>query len=548
MSFASEVSVVVAKGADGRSLTYPVGLNRHERHILDSTVMPAPVGPAVSRDARELALGIAQALGTVGVLTVEFFVTASGDLLVNELAPSASQLGPLDDRGRREQPVRAASSCPLRPAAGRDRPCQSRRDGQPAGRPLAARGTRLARGPCARDPGVKLHLYGKRTPAPGRKMGHLTVLDPDPETALARARAAGVPSPRAVWTDRLSRIILRDSAPADRGPAVRLAEPQWLIFLVLALLPWLRARSLPRLAWPTLTAFASHGGTGWLATVVPGMLTSAAILCLVVAMARPQTVAGQVRVAGQGTAIVVALDRSSSMTTRDFPAASGRITRIEAARRTVEDFALGRPDDWSGSSTVANFPDTACPPTLDHEFLAAEARGLKTASGLDDGTNLGDAIAWSLHELEACRVKRAKVLILLTDGRHDPGVPHPLDPQAAARLAGEMEIALHASPSAARGGALRPIEPTTGLEIPTEVPGPDLDLLARLAALGGGRSFVAADAAALDEVFREIDRLETSPVTGTIRTRYRERPPLALTALASLHRASSCSWVACGLP
>ncbi len=70
VTFASEVSVVVARGADGEAVTFPVALNRHERHILDSTVMPAPVGPIVSRDARDLALSVAQALGTVGVLTV----------------------------------------------------------------------------------------------------------------------------------------------------------------------------------------------------------------------------------------------------------------------------------------------------------------------------------------------------------------------------------------------------------------------------------------------------------------------------------------------
>ena len=80
---------------------------------------------------------------------------------------------------------------------------------------------------------------------------------------------------------------------------MRLAEPQWLIFLVLALLPWLRARSLPRLAWPTLTAFASAPGLAGWPRWIPALLTSAAILCLVVAMARPQTVAGQVRVAGR---------------------------------------------------------------------------------------------------------------------------------------------------------------------------------------------------------------------------------------------------------
>ena len=73
VDFAAEVSVVVARGDDGKAACYPVALNRHERHILDTSLMPAPIGPIVTHEARGLAMAIAQALGTVGVLTVEFF-------------------------------------------------------------------------------------------------------------------------------------------------------------------------------------------------------------------------------------------------------------------------------------------------------------------------------------------------------------------------------------------------------------------------------------------------------------------------------------------
>ncbi len=115
VTFASEVSVVVARGADGEAVTFPVAFNRHERHILDSTVMPAPVGPIVSQDARDLALSVAQALGTVGVLTVEFFLTAEGQLAHQRAGPSSAQLGASDDRGGRD---RASSSSRSAPSAG----------------------------------------------------------------------------------------------------------------------------------------------------------------------------------------------------------------------------------------------------------------------------------------------------------------------------------------------------------------------------------------------------------------------------------------------
>jgi 5-(carboxyamino)imidazole ribonucleotide synthase len=189
VEFASEVSVIVARGADGMASAFPVGLNRHDRHILDSTLMPAPIGPIVTQEARTLALSVAEALGTVGVLTVEFFLTASGRLMINELAPRPHNSGHLTIEAglssQFEQQVRALCRLPLgatdlvMPAAMVNLLGDLWSDGPPDwDRALAS------------DPGVKLHLYGKRTPAPGRKMGHLTVLDPDPDRALSRALAA----------------------------------------------------------------------------------------------------------------------------------------------------------------------------------------------------------------------------------------------------------------------------------------------------------------------------------------------------------------------
>jgi 5-(carboxyamino)imidazole ribonucleotide synthase len=189
VTFASEVSVVVARGFDGQAVTFPVALNRHERHILDATVMPAPVGPIVSQEARELALSVAQALGTVGVLTVEFFLTSEGRLLINELAPRPHNSGHLTIEAavtsQFEQQVRALCGLPLgatdltTPAAMVNLLGDLWQGGEPDWANL-----------WRRDPGVKLHLYGKKTAAPGRKMGHLTVLDPDPDSALDRAIAA----------------------------------------------------------------------------------------------------------------------------------------------------------------------------------------------------------------------------------------------------------------------------------------------------------------------------------------------------------------------
>lgn len=189
VDFACEVSVVVARGVDGDTRAFPVALNRHERHILDATVMPAPVGPVVSQEARDLAFQIARELGAVGVLTVEFFLTADGRLMVNEIAPRPHNSGHLTIEAavtsQFEQQVRALAGLPLGDA-GLVRPAAMANllgDLWVGGEPDWGRLARL-------DPGVKLHLYGKKTAAPGRKMGHLTVLDPDGESALDRVLAA----------------------------------------------------------------------------------------------------------------------------------------------------------------------------------------------------------------------------------------------------------------------------------------------------------------------------------------------------------------------
>jgi 5-(carboxyamino)imidazole ribonucleotide synthase len=191
VEFAAEVSVVVARGQDGRAVCYPVALNRHARHILDSTLMPAPVGPIVTMEARDLALGVAQALETVGVLCVEFFLTAEGRLMVNEIAPRPHNSGHLTIEAAAasqfEQQVRALCGLPL---GGTELAMPGAMVNLLGDLWIRAGGQPRWDAALAADPGVSLHLYGKQTPAPGRKMGHLTVLDPDPESALLRALTA----------------------------------------------------------------------------------------------------------------------------------------------------------------------------------------------------------------------------------------------------------------------------------------------------------------------------------------------------------------------
>ena len=163
-------------------------------------------------------------------------------------------------------------------------------------------------------------------------------------------------------------------------------------------------------------------------------------------------------------------------------------------------FVEGRPEDLIGLVVFANQPDLACPPTLDHRFLVEQARGVRSARPDEDGTNIGDAIVWSLDSLRGATPKK-KVLVLLTDGRNSPARTAgaaPMEPEAAAELARDLGVTLHTIAVGKAGGIVHTPEPVTKLDrVAAEVAGPDHALLDRLAQIGWGRSFAATDTAAL---------------------------------------------------
>lgn len=193
ITFEREVSVIAARGVDHRPLDYGVIENRHSNHILDVSICPASVSPEIGDQARSMARAIMDALDVIGVMCIEFFVTTSGQLYVNELAPRPHNSGHFtfdaSYTSQFEQQLRAVcglslgSTAQLRPAA------MANILGD-----IWFRGTSEPREPnwaaaCA-FPDVKLHLYGKLAPRRGRKMGHLTALAPDSATALETVLAA----------------------------------------------------------------------------------------------------------------------------------------------------------------------------------------------------------------------------------------------------------------------------------------------------------------------------------------------------------------------
>ncbi len=188
IDFDREISVVAARGADDAFVHYCPAENQHSRHILDVSIAPARVPPAVAKEAVEMTRCVLEKLGVVGVLCVEFFVTREGRLLINELAPRPHNSGHLTVdacvTSQFEQQLRAVCGLPLGSTAMHCPAAMANILGD-----LWSQREPDWAAACA-FPNVKLHLYGKLAPRPGRKMGHLTALHHDAEEAYRTVLAA----------------------------------------------------------------------------------------------------------------------------------------------------------------------------------------------------------------------------------------------------------------------------------------------------------------------------------------------------------------------
>lgn len=187
--FSIECSVLAARDVDGNCETYPVCENSHADHILDVTICPAQVSEGAARAMRSRTVRIAQELEYVGHLAVEFFVLPDGEVLVNEIAPRPHNSGHLTIdtalHSQFEQHVRCVLGWPVLPYES-IQPASAManllgdlwEDGEPQWEKLVD------------FPQVRLHLYGKSSARPGRKMGHLTAWADTPSDAEKMVREA----------------------------------------------------------------------------------------------------------------------------------------------------------------------------------------------------------------------------------------------------------------------------------------------------------------------------------------------------------------------
>ena len=289
---------------------------------------------------------------------------------------------------------------------------------------------------------------------------------------------------------------------------MRLHDP-WLL-LVLLFIPlvfWLQHRrkneAAVRYSSLALVRSLTHTGKrhwGWILPVFRGT----ALFLLVLALARPQLGTAQSQYYGEGIAIVLAVDISSSMLSEDFSLADGRANRLEVVKSVVRDFMATRRGDRVGLVLFSARPYTQCPLTLDHGWLLHNLERAEIGM-IEDGTAIGSALATAAGRLEHADAD-SKIVILLTDGQNNAGRISPL---TAADAATALGIKVYTIGAGTRGMAPYPTRDMFGNTVyrPLRV---DLDeeTLSKIAQTTGGRYFRATDTASLQAVYETIDQLE----------------------------------------
>jgi Ca-activated chloride channel family protein len=240
-----------------------------------------------------------------------------------------------------------------------------------------------------------------------------------------------------------------------------------------------------------------------------------ALAGLIVAVAQPRSGARAERVNSDGIDIALTVDISSSMLAEDFQPQN----RMEVAREKLKRFVLGRTTDRVGLVAFSGEALTQVPLTTDYPVVLAAIDNLQVGQ-LEDGTAIGTAIATAANRLRNSP-GRSRVMVLLTDGENNRGA---IDPRTAAQAAGAFGIRIYTIGVGSEGMAPVPVgRGLFGLRYENRPVKIDEPLLTEIANTTGGRYFRAKDAAALQAIYEQIDRLERTAVEAKAFIRYTER-------------------------
>ena len=304
--------------------------------------------------------------------------------------------------------------------------------------------------------------------------------------------------------------------------------------LILAILPmiWIfirrRRRRYPSVTFTAIETARSAAKLNYKKYLryLPPATRIAAIILMVIALARPQDVSHGEDVHTEGIDIVLALDISASMLARDFSP-----DRVGAAKVVAADFITERSDDRIAIVLFAKQAFTQCPLTIDHSILLELLNGVEIGLADPDNTAIGQALAAALNRLKASEAK-SKVIILLTDGENNYGLP----PTTAAEAAEALGVRVYTIGVGSRGTAPYPAKDLFGRMVMQNVQvSIDEDLLKDIAASTGGQYFRATNNNKLRDIFAQIDQMEKTKIEVRAYKRYSERfYPWALAALAVL--------------
>jgi Ca-activated chloride channel homolog len=311
------------------------------------------------------------------------------------------------------------------------------------------------------------------------------------------------------------------------------AHPEFfgLLILLPVLIVWYikkNSRSQSTLTVSTVEAFSVSTWKNRFRHI-PFVLRLLTLSALIVALARPQKRQEEQRTEGEGIDIVLCMDVSGSMGSRDILP-----SRMEVSKQVAEEFVRSRPVDRIGLVIFSGESFTQCPITTDRNTLITAIRTLESRKYLADGTVIGEGLATAVDRLSKSTSK-SKVIILLTDGKEDPPETRLIDPLTALDIAkaGGVKvytIGMSAAPST--------IVENTGN--PRNKKNPAIDfldetLLQRIASETGGRYFRARDKEGLKNIYSQIDQMEKSKIEIKTHKKYEERfLPFLLAALSFL--------------
>lgn len=247
---------------------------------------------------------------------------------------------------------------------------------------------------------------------------------------------------------------------------------------------------------------------------------------LIIALARPQFFKGESYIEASGIDIVLALDISSSMLALDLSTQHNLVTRIDVSKTVLEEFIKDRPNDRIGLVAFAGNPYLVSPLTLNHDWLQTNLKRLKVGL-VNDGTAIGDAIAMSVNRLKNLPSK-SRIIILLTDGKNNAGQIPPL---MAAEAAAAFNTKVYTI-TAGKGGVVPTLYTDQNGNIALDPYGNpaiiqydfpvDEATLIKIAELTGAKSYRATNLNELGDIYKEINRLETTNVKLKNNAHYKE--------------------------